>query len=126
MTLMEILYTLVIELPSNVKLKFISRTFGDIQDKIIGFQEDFSTEEIRPHYSIDVNLEESVEANPDSHAARKKRVKARNGLRYNQVAALKRHTGRGRPKGWKKGMSFDEARGKPETDEEADSDPFNT
>ena len=126
MTLMEIIYTLIIELPSNVKLKFISKTFGDIQDKIIGFQEDFSTEEIRPHYSIDVNLEESVELDPDSHAARKKRVAARNGLRHNQASAVKK-SGRGRPKGWKKGMTYDQAReARQQNDEEADSDPFNT
>ena len=125
MSTMEIVYTLVIHTRDGPNLEFVSRIFKEIHREILDFHGKYSSDLIKPAYSIEVELHESVGPNPDSMAARNKTVKARHGLHHNQVNRQKKHHGRGRPKGWKKGMTYEEARKVPEGDEEGTDDPFN-
>lgn len=123
---MEIVYTLRILLSESIELRFVSKSFKEVQAKIMDFQESYGDGPVKISYLIEVRLEEDLAAARVEEKTLKRRKGSAAWREKNKYPPHKKHTGRGRPKGWKPGMTFEEARERPEIDEEADSDPFNT
>jgi len=106
---MQIIYTLVIYLKEAVELHFVSKNFKEIEKEILDFNEKYSSGELMLSFKIDVALEEigvSVD-NPGKRPYHKHQAACKE---IKPTPRPARHRGRGRPKGWKKGMTFNQAR----------------